>query len=156
VFTVLLAAASYLLMEPVTYGTHRFVMHGIGLRLHRSHHRRDSTGWEANDAFPVVFAASAMIATAAAYGGLTGRWVLAVVVGVTLYGASYALVHDLYIHRRLPLFHRRYAVLDRLAEAHRIHHLYHGEPYGMLVPIVPAELRRRAAHTEPDPVTRVL
>ena len=82
-----------------------------------------------------------MAATAAAYQGWTSRLVLAVVAGVTAYGVVYALVHDVYIHRRLALFRRPVAVLDRLAEAHRVHHRYGGEPYGMLLPIVPRKLR---------------
>ena len=60
-------------------------------------------------------------------------------VGVTAYGAAYALVHDVYIHRRLRWFgDRRLALLDRLAAAHALHHRFGGAPYGMLVPIVPA------------------
>jgi beta-carotene 3-hydroxylase len=76
------------------------------------------------------------------------------VVGAAAYGLLYALVHDVYIHRRLPLFGRRHALLDRLAEAHRIHHLFHGEPYGMLLPVVPRVLRQRAGATARDPLTR--
>ncbi len=151
----MIVVVSFVLMEPITYCSHRFVMHGLAERVHRSHHRPARGWWEANDAFPVVFAAVAMMTTVLAYQGLTGRWVLAVVVGVTLYGLAYGLVHDVYIHRRLPLFRRRYAVLDRLAEAHRIHHLYNGEPYGMLLPLVPIELRQRAARTERDPLNRL-
>jgi len=152
VLSVLIAAVSFVLMEPVTYCSHRFVMHGLAERVHRSHHRPQGRRWEANDVFPVVFGSFAMLATLAAYRGLTGRWVLAVVVGVTLYGAAYALVHDVYIHRRLPLVRRRIALLERLAAAHRIHHLYQGEPFGMLFPVVPAELRERAAATGRDPL----
>jgi beta-carotene 3-hydroxylase len=62
------------------------------------------------------------------------------------------LVHDGYIHRRLGVFGtRRIRSLDRLADAHRIHHLYNAAPYGMLAPVVPAELRERAAATDRDP-----
>ena len=77
-------------------------------------------------------------------------------VGVTLYGVAYAVVHDVYIHGRLGWFRtRRVEVLDRLAEAHRIHHLYNAAPYGMLLPIVPAELRERASRTDRNPLARV-
>ena len=65
-------------------------------------------------------------------------------------------MHDVYIHGRVGWVRgRRIAVLDRLADAHRIHHLYNGAPYGMLVPIVPADLRARAEHTDRDPLARV-
>ena len=67
----------------------------------------------------------------------------------------YALVHDVYIHGRLPLFGgRRVGLLDRLADAHRIHHLYGGESYGMLLPLVPRELRARAATDGREPFAR--
>jgi beta-carotene 3-hydroxylase len=153
---VALAALSFVLMEPVTYAAHRWVMHGFGERLHRSHHRPPTGGWEANDLYPVVFASVVLVGLYLGFNvpGLGG--LVAVGVGVTAYGAAYALVHDVYIHGRLPLFRgRRFAVLDRLADAHRIHHLYNGEPYGMLFPIVPAELRERAARTDRDPLQRV-
>ena len=38
----------------------------------------------------------------------------------------------------------------RLAEAHRLHHRYGGEPYGMLFPVVPVSLRARAAPPSRD------
>jgi beta-carotene 3-hydroxylase len=66
-------------------------------------------------------------------------------VGVTLYGAAYALVHDVYAHRRAPLFRHRRAALDRLADAHALHHRFGGEPYGMLLPLVPRRLRTQIA-----------
>jgi beta-carotene 3-hydroxylase len=159
------AVLAFLVMEPVTYLTHRFVMHGLAERIHRSHHVPSQGRWEANDAFPVVFSAAAMVATLAAYQGWTSRLVLAAVVGVGLYGLLYALVHDVYIHRRLarsapaaghvaPGRSRRHPWLERLAAAHRVHHLYNGEPYGMLLPVVPRKLRERAARTDRDPLTR--
>ena len=44
---VVLAVVAFAAMEPVTAATHRFVMHGVGMALHRSHHRRTHRGWEA-------------------------------------------------------------------------------------------------------------
>jgi beta-carotene 3-hydroxylase len=142
---VVIAATSFVLMEPVTYLVHRFVMHGLGARLHRSHHRPGPSRWEANDAFPVLFASLAMLATFAAYQGWTTRLVLPAVAGVTAYGVLYGLVHDVYIHQRLRVFRRPIPVLEHLAAAHRLHHRFGGEPYGMLLPVVPRQLRRRAA-----------
>ena len=160
------AVLAFLVMEPVTYLTHRFVMHGLAERIHRSHHVSSPARWEANDAFPVVFSAAAMVATLAAYQGWTSRLVLAAVAGVSVYGLVYALVHDVYIHRRLSpsavasesVVRRRsgrgHPLLERVADAHRIHHLYNGEPYGMLLPVVPRQLRERATRTARDPLTR--
>lgn len=151
--------ASFALMEPVTYLAHRHVMHGLGRRLHRSHHRRwpgraeGEPFFEANDAFPAVFAGVVVVAMAVGFNvdGLTV--LLPITIGVTLYGAAYALVHDGYIHRRIPV-RGTSAVLDRLAAAHELHHRFGGEPYGMLVPIVPASVRARAAAADERALTR--
>jgi beta-carotene 3-hydroxylase len=135
---VLLVLAGFVLMEPVTYAVHRWVMHGPGRRVHASHHRSRSTpGLELNDLYPVGVACVVMIAMAAGF-NLPGFAPLVwIAVGITAYGLAYAAVHDVYIHGRLPLFRgRRFRVLDQLAEAHRMHHVFGREPYGMLLPIV--------------------
>lgn len=141
-------------MEPLTAATHRWVMHGIGEVLHRSHHRPLFERFEANDWYPVMFAAIVNIGFFAGFNWSGFGALVPIGIGVTLYGACYALVHDVYIHGRLRWFRgRRIAVLDQLAEAHRIHHLYNAAPYGMLVPIVPADLRQRATRTDRNPIT---
>ncbi len=144
-----LVVAAFAVMEPVTYLTHRFVMHGAGMFLHRSHHRRwparrdGESFFEANDAFPVVFAGATMLALAVGF-NVDGLTVLVpMCIGVTAYGAAYAYVHDGYTHQRVRVRHRGRR-LDRLAEAHALHHRFGGEPYGMLFPVVPAALRARA------------
>jgi beta-carotene 3-hydroxylase len=149
------ALAAFVAMEPVTAATHRWVMHGIGEFLHRSHHRARPARWQANDWYPVMFAGLVNLGFAVG-SNVDGLSLLVPVgVGVTAYGAMYALVHDLYIHDRLGWFRgRRVRVFERLAAAHRIHHLYGAAPYGMLAPVVPAPLRERAALTERDPLAR--
>lgn len=149
---LLVALIAFVVMEPVTSLSHRLVFHGPGTVLHRSHHRPNSRGWEANDLFPVVFAGATI--TVMAVGALRPELsiLIAIGAGVTAYGASYLVVHDLYIHRRLAVLPKRVEWLEPLREAHRIHHLYNAAPYGMLVPVVPAELRRRAATTGRDPI----
>ena len=67
--------------------------------------------------------------------------------GVTAYGATYLLVHDVAIHGRLPLRFPRLAYLRWVHDAHELHHRFGGEPYGMLLPVVPRALRERAART---------
>lgn len=141
---VIIATGAFVAMEAVSYATHRWVMHGLGMVLHRSHHTTQGRGLEANDAFPVVFASLAVLLFAAGTAGGRARAFSAVAAGVTAYGAAYGWVHDIYIHRRLPLARHRYRVLERLAEAHELHHRFGGEPYGMLLPVVPRALRLRA------------
>lgn len=153
--SILLAVLAFLAMEPITAATHRWVMHGFGEFLHRSHHRRGQGGWEANDWYPVMFAAIVNLALFAGFNWDGLGSLVPVAVGVTAYGAAYALVHDVYIHERLGWFRgRRIAVFERLADAHRIHHLYSAAPYGMLLPIVPSELRDRASRTDRNPLAK--
>jgi beta-carotene 3-hydroxylase len=154
--TLLIAFAAFVLMEPFTAATHRWVMHGIGEFLHRSHHRQLHQRFEANDWYPVMFAAVVNLGFFAGFNWNGFGTLVPVGIGVTAYGAAYALVHDVYIHGRLGWFTgHRVVVFDHLAEAHRIHHLYNAAPFGMLLPVVPAELRDRARRTSRDPLAKV-
>jgi beta-carotene 3-hydroxylase len=83
-----------------------------------------------------MFAAVVMLGFAVGF-NVSGFDVLVPIgIGTTAYGAAYALVHDVYIHRRLPLFgERTLPVFERLAVAHRRHHDRNGAPYGMLAPL---------------------
>ena len=146
---LIVGAVAFVVMEPLTYAAHRWLMHGVGWVWHRSHHRRraEPSGWvqrfEANDWFPVVFAAATVALMAVGSAAHPLHWLMPLGVGVTAYGATYAFVHDLYIHGRfvtLPVLRP----LEYLREAHALHHRFGGEPYGMLCPIVPAQLRARA------------
>jgi beta-carotene 3-hydroxylase len=143
---VALAIVAFAAMEPVTAATHRFVMHGVGIALHRSHHRATHRGFEANDAYPLLFAAVVCAGLWLGFHAPALADLVPIGVGITAYGAAYALVHDVYIHGRLRWFGgRRIAALERLAVAHALHHRFGGAPYGMLVPIVPASVRERVA-----------
>ncbi|MCU4185342.1 hypothetical protein K6U06_13290 [Acidiferrimicrobium sp. IK] len=148
-------AVAFVAMEPLTYAAHRWVMHGIGWVWHKSHHQRRpgttsrrAQRFEANDWFPVVFAGVTILAMALGSLARPLGWLIPVGLGVTLYGAAYAFVHDLYIHGRfvtVPVF----KPFEYLREAHALHHRFGGEPYGMLCPLVPSELRARAAAPAP-------
>jgi beta-carotene 3-hydroxylase len=118
----------------------------VGRRWHRSHHRPIHRGVERNDLFPVCFAALVCTALWLGFHHPAAAWLVPVGGGVTAYGAAYAVVHDVYIHRRVRWFgDRRVPVLERLAAAHQRHHWVGGPPYGMLVPIVPRRSRERVA-----------
>lgn len=154
-------AAAFVAMEPVTYAAHRWVMHGVGWAWHRSHHRRrpEPTRWveqlEDNDWYPVVFAAATVLAMLAGSVAHPLHLLIPAGAGVTLYGAAYAFVHDLYIHGRFVRIPRM-APLERLKEAHALHHRFGGEPYGMLCPVVPRELRARAAAADARAAARLV
>lgn len=150
--TVFAVVVTFLVMEPLTYAAHRWVMHGrSGIVLHASHHARAASGWERNDWYPVLFAAAglATFVAGATVGSL--EVLIPVSLGAAAYGTAYGFVHDVYIHRRLPWFGAEWGWCERLKAAHRVHHLWGGEPFGMLAPFVPAALREKAAAVTYDP-----
>jgi beta-carotene 3-hydroxylase len=154
---VLVAAVALVLMEPVTALVHRFVMHGFGMGWHRSHHEPPRHVVEANDLFPVVFAlATIALLAVGVYVPGAPSILVPIGVGVTAYGAAYLLVHDVVIHRRLAFLPLPDALLRRWREAHNVHHLFAGAPYGFLAPVVPAELRRRAVDRGVDRTRRTI
>lgn len=149
--TAVVVTASFLLMELVSYLAHRFLMHGPGMTLHASHHASLRSRFEANDLFPVGFAALTIMAMAVGATWPSFDLLLTIGAGVTAYGAAYVFVHDVYIHARLGRL-PEVGVLEWLKSAHRLHHLYGGEPYGMLLPITaPKELWARAEVVVRDP-----
>ncbi len=148
--STLVILIAFVAMEAVSYLAHRFVMHGFGMGWHRSHHRRSVSRFEKNDLFPVIFAGGTILAMTAGTTLPSLGLLYTVGIGVTLYGAAYAFVHDVYIHARLGRL-PEVGLFEWLKESHRIHHLFGGEPYGMLLPIVPRSLRSRASTLTTDP-----
>ena len=132
-FLTLVAA---LAMEPIAAWVHRFFGHGPGWSLHVDHHQ-PRCRWERNDLIPLGFAGLAMVAFAfgAARPGL--RWLFWIALGVTVYGGAYGLIHDIYIHRRLPLLPARVAMLEPWRRAHLEHHERGTAPFGVLLPLRP-------------------
>lgn len=146
---VLLFIGSFLLMELVSYASHRWVMHGFGMAWHRSHHAPPKGRFERNDLFPLSFSAVGVLLFAAASLGVPGMWPVAA--GVTAYGAAYLVVHELVIHRRLSVPVPKSRYLTWLREAHADHHRRSGEPFGMLLPLV---RDHRPGRSDRDPLDR--
>jgi beta-carotene 3-hydroxylase len=133
---VLLVALSFVAMEGVSYLTHRYVMHGVGMRWHRSHHAPANGGFEPNDLFPLCFSVLGFgLFLAATMVPALGP-LFPVAIGVTLYGGCYLFVHDIAIHRRLHVRVPAVRYVTWLREAHARHHRFGGEPYGMLLPVL--------------------
>lgn len=113
--------ATAVAMEGAATLLHRYWMHGPGWALHRSHHCPRQRLLEPNDLYAVVFAAAAI----AAIGLGNGPWwpLYWVGAGMTLYGLLYLFVHDGLVHGRFRLPWRpRGDYVDRLVQAHRLHH----------------------------------
>ena len=120
-----------LLMEPWSRVVHNHIWHGFLWRVHRSHHRLQP-GWEANDIFGILHAipAAAMIVWGTLGPTIFRQVVFGIGLGMTFFGLSYMLVHDGYIHGRLPMgFLHRFARMRRIKHAHGVHHQTNRAPY---------------------------
>ncbi|MCC9136297.1 sterol desaturase family protein [Pontibacter silvestris] len=127
--------ATFVAMEGVAWGMHKYVLHGFMWFLHKSHHTRHNHAFELNDLFFAYYGTLAMLFFIFGSEPLDYRfWIGA---GITLYGVAYFLIHDVFIHRRLKLFGKTSNVyLKALNMAHKVHHKtpgkYGSEAFGML------------------------
>jgi len=136
----LVTLAAYVGMEFMAWFTHKFVMHGFLWKWHQDHHlpKHEKEGFfEKNDRFFLVFAIPSMFCYI--FGTATPHfWVMFVGVGISLYGITYFLIHDVYIHRRFSWFKQLDSKYSRaILRAHGTHHSkrdkYDGESFGLLV-----------------------
>jgi beta-carotene 3-hydroxylase len=109
-------------MEAVAYAVHRWIMHGPGWFLHKSHHE-PSGPLEANDLYGLIFAIPSVLLI---FGGMNlgwPAWTAWVGGGIAAYGLIYFGFHDVIVHKRLPhRFVPRSTYLKRIVQAHRLHH----------------------------------
>ncbi|TXD47132.1 sterol desaturase family protein [Polaribacter sp. IC073] len=134
---ILITLAVFLLMECVTWCTHKFVMHGFGWFLHEDHHEPGYPNvFEKNDAFFIVFAIPSM---ALFYFGTYTEYtyLFFIGLGILFYGLAYFIIHDVLIHQRFKWFkNTNNSYLKGLRKAHKIHHKNMGKEdsqcFGML------------------------
>jgi beta-carotene 3-hydroxylase len=127
-------------MEFVAWFTHKYVMHGFLWKWHEDHHKPHYKGgnfFEKNDRFFLVFALPGMACIFA--GSFTPQfWLFFVGLGITIYGAIYFLIHDVYIHQRFKWFRQLDSRYSRaILRAHGAHHAKQTkedcESFGLLV-----------------------
>lgn len=130
------AVATAALMEGWAGLVHDRLWHGPLWWMHEPHHKLVA-GPNLND---VLSASHAPVAIVAIVAGLQGSgWLYAVPLGIglgmTAFGLGYALVHDGFVHGRLPLrFLRRIPYFERIRRAHLVHHGTGRAPYGFFLP----------------------
>lgn len=128
---------TFLLMECITWLTHKYVMHGFLWYLHEDHHQPKYIGiFEKNDAFFVIFAIPSILLF---YFGINPQlnYLFFIGLGILCYGIAYFVVHDIIIHQRFKLFSRtKNKYIVGLRKAHKVHHKHlgkeDGECFGML------------------------
>ncbi len=128
----------FILMEGVAWFAHRYIMHGFLWNLHEDHHYKgEDTFFEKNDYFFLIFATPGilLLATGTILGfQLPYFWAG---LGITAYGFSYFLIHDVFIHQRFKWLRNADSIYFRaIRKAHKVHHKHlgkeHGECFGML------------------------
>ncbi len=113
-----------LFMEAFAYAAHRWLMHGPGWFLHKSHHRPRTGRFELNDLYAVIFAVPSI--SLFWYGIGLGHGALYAWIGggIAAYGAIYFGFHDVIVHKRVG--HRyvpKSTYMKRIMQAHRLHHV---------------------------------
>lgn len=137
IINLLIVAGTFIAMEGVAWFTHKYVMHGLLWSLHKDHHHKEHEGFlERNDFFFLIFAIPGIICLAMGsfLGSDTALWIG---VGITLYGAAYFFVHDIFIHQRFKIFRNSdHWYFKAIRRAHKMHHKHltkeQGECFGML------------------------
>ncbi|QBA65565.1 sterol desaturase family protein [Muriicola soli] len=137
VFWILIFLTTFCIMEFMAWFTHKYIMHGFLWSLHKDHHRKDHDSWfERNDAFFIFYAVLSMTFIILA-GNSTFWYGYPIGFGIMAYGATYFLVHDIFIHQRFKIFRNANNWYARgVRRAHKIHHKHlgkeEGECFGML------------------------
>ncbi len=134
---VIIVIGTFLFMEFNAWFMHKYIMHGFLWVLHKDHHKKDHNSWfERNDMFFLFYA---ILSVGSFFLWETGVLAigLPIGIGIFLYGLTYFLVHDIFIHQRFKIFKKtnnKYA--KALRRAHKIHHKNinkeKGECFGML------------------------
>lgn len=131
---------AYVGMEFMAWFTHKYLMHGLLWKWHEDHHQphlKDGF-FEKNDRFFLVFAipSATCYMLGSYYADL--RFLLFIGIGISLYGLTYFLIHDVYIHQRFKWFRQLESPYSKaILRAHGAHHAIQTkedcESFGLLV-----------------------
>lgn len=109
------------LMELSGWFIHKYIMHGPLWGIHKTHHSSHNGWFEWNDLFSVMFGGIAVVLIFLGVDYLDYRFWLGI--GISIYGLSYFLLHDMLIHRRVKWFKRpKSGFLAGIFRAHQAHH----------------------------------
>jgi beta-carotene 3-hydroxylase len=123
IWHITLSVISFCIMEGVAWFSHKYIMHGFLWHLHKDHHKKESKGFlEKNDYFFVLFATPGALLIILGSIYIISEFVF-VGIGISMYGLSYFLIHDVFIHQRIRWFRNtRSTYMIAIRKAHKIHH----------------------------------
>lgn len=113
---------SILIMEGVAILTHKYIMHGPGWFLHKSHHSKHSQMFELNDIYFLIFSTPSIFCII--YGLIYNKAiVLSIGIGILCYGLIYLFLHDMFVHKRFgSTITTNNSYLKKIKKAHLKHH----------------------------------
>lgn len=133
-FNIILLVTAFFFMEFVAWGSHKYVMHGFLWKWHVDHHRKDrmqgmplqteDKHFEKNDLFFIVYALPAIVLMVIGF-SFSNLSLVFTSIGITLYGFTYFVIHDIIIHKRVKFLfketkHNRF--ITAIIIAHKAHH----------------------------------
>ena len=113
---------SIIIMEVVAILTHKYIMHGPGWFLHKSHHSKKRGFFELNDFYFIIFSIPSIYCI---LNGLkyNNNIILSIGIGILFYGLIYIFLHDIFVHRRFSIVKKvNSPYLKKVRKAHLKHH----------------------------------
>jgi beta-carotene 3-hydroxylase len=118
---ILWILVGFVFMEIFSWAIHKYVMHGPLWKIHKTHHVHSKGFFELNDVFTLFFGSIAVVLIFLGVSALDYRFWIGC--GISLYGMSYFVLHDVLIHKRFKWLGRpKGKFLKGIAKAHQAHH----------------------------------
>ena len=151
IINIIAFLAAFAFMEAFAWFMHKYIMHGVGWFLHRSHHEPRHGRFELNDLYAIIFAAPAIYLMY--IGSPAYNWIFWVGTGISAYGLCYFGFHDVLVHRRMKHHMRLESkYMQRIIRAHKIHHKKlgrkDGEAFGFLFALPKYDVKKTNADNE--------
>lgn len=137
---LLITLAAFAGMEFMAWFAHKYIMHGFLWKWHEDHHKPEMVNgfFHKNDRFFLVFAipSATCYIIGSAFPNMLGLFFVGV--GISIYGLTYFLIHDVYIHQRFKWFRQLDSKYSRgILRAHGSHHAKRTkegcESFGLLI-----------------------
>jgi len=134
---LIVVVVTFFAMEFVAWATHKYIMHGPLWFLHYDHHNKQRGFFEKNDAFFLIFALPSWLCIM--LGMMNQNYIsVSVGAGIALYGITYAIVHEVFIHQRIKWLRKTDNLYFKaIRRAHKMHHKHlgkhDGESFGMII-----------------------
>ena len=122
---IMIILLSIISMEIIAIFTHKYIMHGPGWFLHKSHHinyLNNENKYELNDIYFIFFSSPSIICIM--YGFYNTNYIILTIgIGILIYGLIYIFLHDLMVHQRLGIKIKiQNSYFKKIKKAHLKHH----------------------------------